>query len=132
LLSNDGQCQPPYEPDLTGNYNFVQEIRKLTTDRSLGFLVNGLLRTAIDDYLMNKLATADYQGMDIAKTPNGTQMALIVEEPSEITGTDGVGVQKLNSDLRERFGFEKLEIDVQQGSIDSEDSLNLGSTLRRK
>jgi len=45
------------------------------------FIENGLQRSQIDEFFQEELGRAGYGGMDVAKTPMGTQIVLKAEKP---------------------------------------------------
>ena len=78
------------------------------------FIENGLQRAQIDEFFGEELGRAGYGGMDIAKTPMGTQIVLKAEKPGMVIGKGGKNIRKITTELTERFGMEDPQIDVQE------------------
>jgi small subunit ribosomal protein S3 len=78
------------------------------------FIENGLQRAQIDEFFGEELGRAGYGGMDIAKTPMGTQIVLKAEKPGMVIGKGGKNIRKITTELTDRFGMEDPQIDVQE------------------
>jgi small subunit ribosomal protein S3 len=78
------------------------------------FIENGLQRTQIDEFFSEELSRAGYGGMDVAKTPMGTQIVLKAEKPGMVIGKGGKNIRKITTELEERFNLEDPQIDVQE------------------
>jgi small subunit ribosomal protein S3 len=78
------------------------------------FIENGLQRTQIDEFFSEELSRAGYGGMDVAKTPMGTQIVLKAEKPGMVIGKGGKNIRKITTELEERFDLEDPQIDVQE------------------
>ena len=53
------------------------------------FIHDGLQRTRIDEFFSAELSRAGYGGMEVAKTPMGTQIVLKAEKPGMVIGKGG-------------------------------------------
>jgi len=78
------------------------------------FIDNGLQRTQIDEFFQDELGRAGYGGMNIAKTPMGTQIVLKAEKPGMVIGKGGKNIRKITSTLESDFGLEDPQVDVQE------------------
>ncbi|WP_136716385.1 30S ribosomal protein S3 [Halorientalis salina] len=78
------------------------------------FIEDGLQRTQIDEFFAEELGRAGYGGMDVAKTPMGTQIVLKAEKPGMVIGKGGKNIRKVTTQLEERFNLEDPQIDVQE------------------
>ncbi|WP_435197044.1 30S ribosomal protein S3 [Natronomonas sp. EA1] len=78
------------------------------------FIENGLQRTQIDEFFATELSRAGYGGMDVAKTPMGTQIVLKAEKPGMVIGKGGKNIRKITRQLEEKFNLEDPQIDVQE------------------
>ncbi|WP_158056042.1 30S ribosomal protein S3 [Halorussus halophilus] len=78
------------------------------------FIEDGLQRSQIDEYFADELGRAGYGGMDVAKTPMGTQIVLKAEKPGMVIGKGGKNIRKITTQLEERFDLEDPQIDVQE------------------
>ncbi|MDF9744303.1 30S ribosomal protein S3 [Natrinema salsiterrestre] len=78
------------------------------------FIENGLQRSQIDEFFQEELGRAGYGGMDVAKTPMGTQIVLKAEKPGMVIGKGGENIRKVTTALEERFNLEDPQIDVQE------------------
>jgi len=78
------------------------------------FIDNGLQRTQIDEFFAEELGRAGYGGMEIAKTPMGTQIVLKAEKPGMVIGKGGKNIRKITTTLEEEFDLEDPQVDVQE------------------
>ncbi|ESP88898.1 30S ribosomal protein S3 [Candidatus Halobonum tyrrellensis] len=78
------------------------------------FIEDGLQRSQIDEFFENELGRAGYGGMDVAKTPMGTQIVLKAEKPGMVIGKGGKNIRKVTTELEERFDMDDPQIDVQE------------------
>jgi small subunit ribosomal protein S3 len=78
------------------------------------FIENGLQRSQIDEFFADELGRAGYGGMEVAKTPMGTQIVLKAEKPGMVIGKGGKNIRKVTRELEERFDLDDPQIDVQE------------------
>jgi len=78
------------------------------------FIEDGLQRTQIDEFFQDELGRAGYGGMDVAKTPMGTQIVLKAEKPGMVIGKGGKNIRKITDTLESEFGLEDPQVDVQE------------------
>ncbi|WP_254840429.1 30S ribosomal protein S3 [Natronomonas marina] len=78
------------------------------------FIHDGLQRTQIDEFFSDELSRAGYGGMEVAKTPMGTQIVLKAEKPGMVIGKGGKNIRKITTELEERFDLDDPQIDVQE------------------
>ncbi len=78
------------------------------------FIHDGLQRSQIDEFFAEELGRAGYGGMEVAKTPMGTQIVLKAEKPGMVIGKGGENIRKITTTLEERFDLDDPQIDVQE------------------
>ena len=78
------------------------------------FITDGLQRTQIDEFFADELGRAGYGGMDVAKTPMGTQIVLKAEKPGMVIGKGGKNIRKITRVLEDEFNLEDPQVDVQE------------------
>ena len=78
------------------------------------FIEDGLQRTQIDEFFADELGRAGYGGMDVAKTPMGTQIVLKAEKPGMVIGKGGKNIRNITTTLEERFDLDDPQVDVQE------------------
>ncbi|ELZ78352.1 30S ribosomal protein S3 [Haloferax larsenii] len=78
------------------------------------FIEDGLQKSQIDEFFAEELGRAGYGGMDVAKTPMGTQIVLKAEKPGMVIGKGGKNIRKVTRELEERFNLDDPQIDVQE------------------
>jgi small subunit ribosomal protein S3 len=78
------------------------------------FIEDGLQRSQIDEFFADELGRAGYGGMEVAKTPMGTQIVLKAEKPGMVIGKGGKNIRKVTRELEERFDLDDPQIDVQE------------------
>ena len=78
------------------------------------FIENGLQRSQIDEFFATELSRAGYGGMELAKTPMGTQIVLKAEKPGMVIGKGGKNIRAITAELETRFDLDDPQIDVQE------------------
>jgi len=78
------------------------------------FIEKGMRRSQIDEFLADDLERAGYGGMDLARTPMGTEITLKAEKPGMVIGKGGKNIRQLTDDLEREFDLEDLQVDVQE------------------
>ena len=78
------------------------------------FIHDGLQRQQIDEFFANELGRAGYGGMEVAKTPMGTQIVLRAEKPGMVIGKGGRNIRKITAAIEDQFGLDDPQIDVQE------------------
>jgi small subunit ribosomal protein S3 len=78
------------------------------------FIEDGLQRSQIDEFFADELGRAGYGGMDVAKTPMGTQIVLKAEKPGMVIGKGGENIRSITTTLEEEFDLDDPQIDVQE------------------
>jgi small subunit ribosomal protein S3 len=80
------------------------------------FIAEGARRVRVEKHLVKELKRAGYGGMDLQRTPLGTQVTIYAEKPGIVIGKGGKVVRQLTQDLASNFGVESPQIEVQQVS----------------
>ena len=75
------------------------------------FISEGVRKARVEKYLSKELKRAGYGGMDIARTPLGTQVTIFAEKPGIVIGKGGKLVHQLTLDLAQNFGVESPQIE---------------------
>jgi small subunit ribosomal protein S3 len=78
------------------------------------FIEDGVRKARVEQFLRKELKRAGYGGMDIARTPLGTQVTIFAEKPGIVIGKGGKVVRALTQDLFTKFSIESPQIEVQQ------------------
>jgi small subunit ribosomal protein S3 len=77
------------------------------------FVEEGIKKVRMDEYFRKELERAGYGGMDIKRTPMGTQITVHVEKPGMIIGKNGKRIKKVTDEITKRQELENPQIDVQ-------------------
>jgi small subunit ribosomal protein S3 len=78
------------------------------------FVADGVRKVRVEQYFNKELKRAGYGGMDIVRTPVGTQVTIFAEKPGIVIGKGGKLVRQLTSDLNTVYGIESPQVEVQQ------------------
>lgn len=78
------------------------------------FVADGVRKVRVEQYLNKELKRAGYGGMDIVRTPVGTQVTIFAEKPGIVIGKGGKLVRQLTTDLSTVYGIESPQVEVQQ------------------
>lgn len=77
------------------------------------FVEEGIKKVRMNEYFRTELDRAGYGGMDIKRTPMGTQITVKVEKPGMIIGKDGRRIKRLTDEIVRRQELDNPQIDVQ-------------------
>lgn len=78
------------------------------------FIEDGVRQARVDNFLTKELKRAGYGGMEIQRTPMGTQITIFAEKPGIVIGKGGKVVRQLTADLADNYGINSPQIEVQQ------------------
>ncbi|RQD83771.1 MAG: 30S ribosomal protein S3 [Methanocalculus sp. MSAO_Arc2] len=78
------------------------------------FVSEGVRKVRVEAFLTKELKRAGYGGMDIFRTPIGTQVAIFAEKPGIVIGKGGRLVRQITTDLATVYGIESPQVEVQQ------------------
>ncbi|MDH7593925.1 MAG: 30S ribosomal protein S3 [Methanomicrobiales archaeon] len=78
------------------------------------FVAEGVRKARVEKYLTKELKRAGFGGMDIARTPMGTQVTIFAERPGIVIGKGGRLVRQVTQELASVYGVESPQVDVQQ------------------
>ncbi|MBA1343406.1 MAG: 30S ribosomal protein S3 [ANME-2 cluster archaeon] len=87
----------------------------MTVERK--FVQQGLNRARMDEYFSGELERAGYAGMEMNRTPMGTQITIFAEKPGMVIGKGGKVVRKLTKDMDQYYDLDNPQIDVQSVGI---------------
>ncbi|MEA1894203.1 MAG: 30S ribosomal protein S3 [Euryarchaeota archaeon] len=87
----------------------------MTVERK--FVQQGLNRARMDEYFAGELERAGYAGMEMNRTPMGTQITIFAEKPGMVIGKGGKVVRKLTKDMDQHYDLDNPQIDVQSVGI---------------
>ena len=99
------------------------------------FVAEGITKALVNEYLADELERAGYGGMQMNRTPMGTQITVYAEKPGMVIGKGGKLIRKITRDLDRRFHLDNPQIDVQdvgRGDLNGRVVANrLASSLER-
>ncbi|OKY78892.1 MAG: Ribosomal protein S3 [Candidatus Methanohalarchaeum thermophilum] len=78
------------------------------------FIEEGLRKAEIDEFLRNELEREGYGGIEINRTPTGTQIILYVEKPGMVIGKGGKRINELTNKFEEEIDVEDPSIEVKE------------------
>ncbi len=77
------------------------------------FVEEGIKKVRMNEYFRKELERAGYGGMDIKRTPMGTQITVHVEKPGMIIGKNGKRIKKVTDEITKKQELDNPQIDVQ-------------------
>ncbi|HON36018.1 MAG TPA: 30S ribosomal protein S3 [Methanothrix sp.] len=99
------------------------------------FVAEGITKALVNEFLAEELERAGYGGMQMNRTPMGTQITVYAEKPGMVIGKGGKLIRKITRDLDRRFRLDNPQIDVQdvgRGDLNGRVVANrLASSLER-
>ncbi|MDW7732390.1 MAG: 30S ribosomal protein S3 [Methanolobus sp.] len=78
------------------------------------FVQEGYVKASMDEYFAKQLSRAGYGGMDINRTPMGTQITIYAEKPGMVIGKAGKVIRKLTRDIDRMYDIDNPQIDAQE------------------
>lgn len=78
------------------------------------FVNDGFVKASMDEYFAEQLNRAGYGGMELNRTPMGTQIVIYSEKPGMVIGKAGKVIRKLTRDVAAKYNLENPQIDAQE------------------
>lgn len=78
------------------------------------FVKEGYVKASLDEYFAKQLNRAGYGGMEINRTPMGTQITVYSEKPGMVIGKAGKVIRKLTRDIDRIYELDNPQIDAQE------------------
>ena len=78
------------------------------------FVREGYVKASLDEYFAKQLNRAGYGGMEINRTPMGTQITVYAEKPGMVIGKAGKVIRKLTRDIDRMYDLDNPQIDAQE------------------
>lgn len=78
------------------------------------FVQEGYVKASMNEYFAKQLNKAGYGGMEINRTPMGTQITVYAEKPGMVIGKAGKVIRKLTRDIDRMYDIDNPQIDAQE------------------
>jgi len=78
------------------------------------FVKEGIRNRDVEEFLANEFARAGYSHSEIQRTPLSIRITVYAHKPGLIIGRGGKNIDALTQTLKEKFGFENPQLDVQE------------------
>lgn len=78
------------------------------------FVHEGYVKASLDEYFAKQLNRAGYGGMEVNRTPMGTQITVYAEKPGMVIGKAGKVIRKLTRDIDRMYDMDNPQIDAQE------------------
>lgn len=78
------------------------------------FVSEGIKRSQMNEFLVKEFERAGYGGMEINRTPLGTQVTIFAEKPGMIIGKAGKTIRRITKELDIKFKLDNPQLDVQE------------------
>jgi len=82
--------------------------------RERQFVEEGIRKADIKEFLRRNLQRAKFGGVDIRRTALRTRMVIYAERPGLVIGRRGRNIKSLTQVLQDRYGFDNLQIEVEE------------------
>ena len=76
------------------------------------FIEDSIKKAGVDEFLWKEFERAGYGGVDITRTPLGTNIVIYAMRPGIIIGRGGTTIKNLARVLEEKFGLPNPQISV--------------------
>jgi small subunit ribosomal protein S3 len=74
----------------------------------------GIRNRDVEEFLATEFATAGYSHCEIQRTPLSIRITVYAHKPGLIIGRGGKNIETLTQALKEKFGFENPQLDIQE------------------
>ncbi|HJH29567.1 MAG TPA: 30S ribosomal protein S3 [Methanosarcinaceae archaeon] len=78
------------------------------------FVQEGYVKASMNEFFLKQLSRAGYGGMEINRTPMGTQITIYAEKPGMVIGKAGKVIRKLTRDIDRLYDLDNPQIDAQE------------------
>lgn len=78
------------------------------------FVQEGYVKASMNEFFLKQLSRAGYGGMEINRTPMGTQITIFAEKPGMVIGKAGKVIRKLTRDIDRLYDLDNPQIDAQE------------------
>lgn len=78
------------------------------------FVQEGYVKASMNEYFLKQLSRAGYGGMELNRTPMGTQITVYSEKPGMVIGKAGKVIRKLTRDIDRMYDMDNPQIDAQE------------------
>ncbi|OGI11933.1 30S ribosomal protein S3 [Candidatus Micrarchaeota archaeon RBG_16_36_9] len=81
------------------------------------FVKESIRNLDVEEFLSNEFSRAGYSHCDIQRTPLSIRITVFAHKPGIIIGRGGKNIDSIIQILKDKFGFENPQLDVQEVSI---------------
>jgi len=78
------------------------------------FILENIKRSELEEFLNAKFSRAGYSHCDIQRTPLAVRVTVFAQKPGMVIGRGGKIIDEMTGILKEKFGFENPQLDVQE------------------
>jgi ribosomal protein S3, eukaryotic/archaeal type len=78
------------------------------------FVKDGYTKASLDEHFAKQLGRSGYGGMNMSRTPLGTQITIYSEKPGMVIGKAGKVIRKLTQDVVDIYGIDNPQLDAQE------------------
>ncbi|EQD80100.1 30S ribosomal protein S3P [mine drainage metagenome] len=78
------------------------------------FVSDAVKRLLVNEYIRRETDAAGFGGIEMKRTPLGTNITLIVNKPGLVIGRHGSKVQQITETLEKKYGIESPQIEVKE------------------
>ena len=78
------------------------------------FVKESIRNLDVEEFLSKEFERAEYSHCDIQRTPLSIRITVFANKPGLIIGRGGKNIEHITNVLKERFGFENPQLDVQE------------------
>lgn len=78
------------------------------------FVKEGIRNMDVEEFLAKEFSRAGYSHSEIQRTPLSIRITVYAHKPGLIIGRGGKNIESMTQTLKERFGFENPQLDVQE------------------
>ena len=95
------------------------------------FIVEGIKRAQIEEYLEKLFDRAGYSHCEIQRTPLGLRIVVYAARPGLVIGRRGRNIDRIISDIKKKFGLDNINLDVREVEVPELDAQVMAREIAR-
>ncbi len=95
------------------------------------FVMEGIKRVQIEEYLRDLFERAGYSHCEIQRTPLGLRVAVYAARPGIVIGRRGRNIDRIIEDLKKKFGLDNVNLDVREVEVPELDAQVVAREIAR-
>lgn len=95
------------------------------------FVIEGIKRAQIEEYLENLFNRAGYSHCEIQRTPLGLRIVVYAARPGLVIGRRGRNIDRIINNIKRKFGLDNINLDVRDVEVPELDAQVMAREIAR-